>query len=87
MLKKNDKSGQYDDSDDDKNPYASSVCCRSSFPFSGRAHPYMNRRKRMMNLIRLRSIRDLRFRPHRLAQDHSSQVQGAAVLAINQTTR
>ena len=33
MLKKNDKSGQYDDSDEDKNPYASSVCYRSSFPF------------------------------------------------------
>jgi len=33
MLKKNDKSGQYDDSDEDKNPYASSVCHRSSFRF------------------------------------------------------
>ena len=33
MLKKNDKSGQYDDSDEDKNPYASSVCYRSSFLF------------------------------------------------------
>ena len=33
MLKKNDKSGQYDDSDEDKNPYASSVCYRSSLRF------------------------------------------------------
>ena len=72
MLKKNDKSGQYDDSDEDKNPYASSVCYRSSFTFFGGTHPCMNRRRRRRSLTRLKRTLGLRFRPHHLDRGHSS---------------
>lgn len=81
MLKKNDKSGQYDDSDEDKNPYASSVCYRSSCPFFGGTYPYMNRMRRRMNPIRLKHIRDRRYRPRHLSQDHSSQLRRATAPA------
>ena len=73
MLKKNDKSGQYDDSDEDKNPYASSVCHRSSFPSFGGTYLCINRRRRRKSLIRLKHLLDPRFRPRHLGQDHSSQ--------------
>ena len=73
MLKKNDKSGQYDDSDEDKNPYASSVCYRSSFPSFGGTYLCINRRRRRMSLIRLKRILDPRFRHRHLGQDHNSQ--------------
>ena len=73
MLKKNDKSGQYDDSDEDKNPYASSVCYRSSFPFFRGTHPHVNRRRRR-SPIRPKYTRDPRFRPRRLDQVHNSQL-------------
>lgn len=82
MLKKNDKSGQYDDSDEDKNPYASSVCCRSSFAFFRGTHPHVNRRRRMMSRTRLKYIRDRRFRPRRLDQVQSSQLRRATVPPI-----
>ena len=85
MLKKNDKSGQYDDSDEDKNPYASSVCYRSSFQFLGGTHPYMNRRRRR-NLIRLKHTLDLRLRPRHLGQGHSNQ-RRLAMGPTNQTLR
>ena len=73
MLKKNDKSGQYDDSDEDKNPYASSVCYRSSFPSFGGTYLCINRRRKRRSLIRLKRILDPRFRPHHPGQDHSSR--------------
>jgi len=75
MLKKNDKSGQYDDSDEDKNPYASSVCYRSSFAFFGGTYLYVNRRRKRRSLIRLKRIRDLRSKPHRLGRGHSNQLR------------
>ena len=87
MLKKNDKSGQYDDSDDDKNPYASSVCYRLSLPFSRCTHPHMNRRRRKRSLIRPKCIRDPQFRLRRLGQDHSSRPQRATGPPINLTPR
>jgi len=77
MLKKNDKSGQYDDSDEDKNPYASSVCYRSSLPFFGGTYLYVNRRRKRMSLIRPKRIRDLRSRHHHLDQGRSSQPRRA----------
>ena len=76
MLRKNDKTGQYDDSDEDKNPYASSVCYRSSFGFFLGAYLHVNRRRRR-NLIRLKFTRDLRSKPHRLAQDPCNQLRRA----------
>ena|ERR1700753_2997271 len=76
MLKKNDKSGQYDDSDEDKNPYASSVCSRLSLPFFGGTHPYVNRRRRRKP-IRPKRIRDPRSRPRRPDQDLSSPIHRA----------
>ena len=87
MLKKNDKSGQYDDSDEDKNPYASSVCYRSSFPFFKGTHPYVNRRRRTMSLIRLKYIRDRRFRPLRLDQVQSSQIHRATARRVSRALR
>jgi hypothetical protein len=77
MLKKNDKGGQYDDSDEDKNPYASSVCYRSSFRFFLGAYLYVNRRRRRRNPIRLKHTRGLRSRPHRLGQGPNSQLPRA----------
>jgi len=77
MLKKNDKSGQYDDSDEDKNPYASSVCYRSSFPSFGGTYLCMNRRRKRRSLIHLRYILDLQLRPRHLGQGHSSQPRRA----------
>lgn len=87
MLKKNDKGGQYDDSDEDKNPYASSVCCRLSFPFFRGTHKHVNRRKRMMSPIHLKYIRDPRFRRHRLDQVCSNQLRRATVPPISRTLR
>jgi len=81
MLKKNDKSGQYDDSDEDKNPYASSVCYRSSFPFLGGTYLCVNRRRRRMNQIRLKHIRDLRSKHHRLGRGRNSQLRRTTVPA------
>ena len=78
MLKKNDKGGQYDDSDEDKNPYASSVCSRLSIPFFKGTHPNVNRRRRRMRSMRLRYIRDRRFRRRRPGRVQSSQQHRAA---------
>ena len=42
-MKNKNKSRQYDDSDEDKNPYANSVCYRSTFPFFGGTYLCVNR--------------------------------------------
>lgn len=69
MLKKSDKNGQYDNSDDEKNPYASSV----SDPGRSAVVPdiILNRRRKRRRLIPHKHGRDRQFKHHRLAQDLS----------------
>jgi hypothetical protein len=86
MLMKNDKSGKYDDSDEDKNPYASSVCYRLSFPLFGGTYLCMNRRRRRRSLIRLKHTRDLRYRPRHLGQGLRNRLHRATV-PTSQTLR